>query len=151
MHALGFYHEHSRIDRDEYILVLIDNVKPEWKDAMVNTILHDTNRETNTTTPYDYSSITHYGMTAGSKDEHSPTMLPRDTSTMHRFGGGHTLSDGDVEKIEKMFDSEPAPRQRRGAFLNHQNVSAGAGPMLRDVGVSDYSLVDVVGVWNQVS
>ncbi|CAM9782885.1 unnamed protein product, partial [Lampetra fluviatilis] len=97
----------------------------------------------------DYIYIHAWEGTAGSKDEHSPTMLPRDTSTMHRFGGGHTLSDGDVEKIEKMFDSEPAPRQRRGAFLNHQNVSAGAGPMLRDVGVSDYSLVDVVGVWNQ--
>ncbi|XP_061433549.1 uncharacterized protein LOC133359160 isoform X3 [Lethenteron reissneri] len=150
MHALGFYHEHSRSDRDKYILVLSDNIKPEWKDAMVKTILHDTNRETNTTTPYDYSSITHYGMTAGSKDEHSPTMLPRDTSTMRRFGGGHTLSDGDVEKIEKMFDSEPAPRGRRGAFLNQQNVSAGAGPVLRDVGVSDYSLVEVVEVWNQL-
>ncbi|CAM9876658.1 unnamed protein product, partial [Lampetra planeri] len=48
--------------------------------------------------------------TAGSKDEHSPTLVPRDTSTMRRFGGGHTLSEGDVEKIEKMFGCEPAPR-----------------------------------------
>ncbi|XP_078475626.1 uncharacterized protein LOC144736842 isoform X2 [Lampetra planeri] len=106
MHALGFHHEHCRSDRDDHVFVLSHNVKPEWVDAIVKTTPH----EHNLRTPYDYSSVTHYGMTAGSKDEHSPTLVPKDTSTMRRFGGGHTLSEGDVEKIEKMFGCEPAPR-----------------------------------------
>lgn len=28
MHVLGFYHEHQRPDRDEYVSVDLDNVEP---------------------------------------------------------------------------------------------------------------------------
>ncbi|KAK6019623.1 astacin, partial [Ostertagia ostertagi] len=34
-HALGFYHAHSRHDRDEFITVDVANIKPEWVDQFV--------------------------------------------------------------------------------------------------------------------
>ncbi|XP_078738293.1 uncharacterized protein LOC144951822 isoform X2 [Lampetra fluviatilis] len=133
MHALGFHHEHCRSDRDDHVWVLSHNVKPEWVDAIVKTTPH----EHNLRTPYDYSSVTHYGMTAGSKDEHSPTLVPKDTSTMRRFGGGHTLSEGDVEKIEKMFGCEPAPRGPSDAASAR---TPGASAAYREADVSSHKM-----------
>ncbi|XP_075909979.1 uncharacterized protein LOC116938262 isoform X1 [Petromyzon marinus] len=147
MHALGFHHEHCRSDRDDHVLVLSENVKPEWKDA----IEKKTSHEHNLTTPYDYSSITHYGMTAGSKDEHIPTMVPRNRSTMRHFGGGHTLSEGDVEKIKKMFDCEPATWGPSNVAPARTRPATGASTAHRDAGTSlERSTIEsLVGVWNK--
>nr|XP_032807363.1 zinc metalloproteinase nas-36-like [Petromyzon marinus] len=57
MHALGFHHEHCRSDRDDHLWVHNHNIKPDWVDAIVKT----TTNGHNLTTPYDYSSILHYG------------------------------------------------------------------------------------------
>ena len=53
-HALGFFHEQSRSDRDDYVLILEDNIQEEGlKDFK--------KRETLTyNVPYDYGSIMHY-------------------------------------------------------------------------------------------
>ena len=33
LHAMGFYHEHVRADRDDYVIVNMTNIKP---DAQIN-------------------------------------------------------------------------------------------------------------------
>ncbi|XP_078738317.1 uncharacterized protein LOC144951843 isoform X2 [Lampetra fluviatilis] len=140
MHALGFHHEHCRSDRDDHVLVLSHNLRPEWVDDM-----RTTSNEHNLRTPYDYSSVTHYSMTAGSRDEHSPTMVPRDKSTMRRFGGGHTLSEGDVEKIEKMFDGEPAALSPSNAAPAQTRPETGASAVQRDAGnIPDFKIEDAM-------
>ncbi|XP_078475776.1 uncharacterized protein LOC144736955 isoform X1 [Lampetra planeri] len=131
MHALGFHHEHCRSDRDDHVWVLSDNIDPEWKDAI--------ERKTSQvhTTPYDYSSITHYSTMAGSRDGQSPTMLPKDKSSTRRFGGGHSLSDGDVEKIKEMFERAPAtatPSRAASQPGSFTGAGAGAGTTHRDAG-----------------
>jgi hypothetical protein len=56
-HVLGFFHEHQRWDRDTYITVHYENIKPGRASD------YDWIPETNwlvTTLPYDYRSIMHY-------------------------------------------------------------------------------------------
>uniref|UniRef100_A0AAR2J3S5 Metalloendopeptidase n=1 Tax=Pygocentrus nattereri TaxID=42514 RepID=A0AAR2J3S5_PYGNA len=57
-HALGFYHEHTRSDRDRYVRINWANISP--------TMQYNFNKENtnNLNTPYDYSSVMHYGKTA---------------------------------------------------------------------------------------
>ncbi|KAF6721346.1 High choriolytic enzyme 2 [Oryzias melastigma] len=56
--ALGFQHEHTRSDRDSYVQINWQNIIPA---SAYNFNKHDTN---NLNTPYDYSSIMHYGRDA---------------------------------------------------------------------------------------
>ncbi|NP_001098293.1 high choriolytic enzyme 2 precursor [Oryzias latipes] len=57
-HALGFQHEQTRSDRDSYVRINWQNIIPA---SAYNFNKHDTN---NLNTPYDYSSIMHYGRDA---------------------------------------------------------------------------------------
>lgn len=62
-HALGFYHEQSRPDRDKYIKINFNNIsKKMWYNfAKYTTGISDME------TPYDYYSIMHYGPNAFKK------------------------------------------------------------------------------------
>jgi len=58
MHAVGFYHEQSRYDRDNYITINWDNICCNaagnfFAETSANTQLHNQ--------PYDYKSVMHYG------------------------------------------------------------------------------------------
>uniref|UniRef100_A0A8C5GVT3 Metalloendopeptidase n=1 Tax=Gouania willdenowi TaxID=441366 RepID=A0A8C5GVT3_GOUWI len=55
LHALGFYHEHTRSDRDYYVTINWQNVQKNFE---FNFQKQDTN---NQDAPYDYSSVMHYG------------------------------------------------------------------------------------------
>ena len=55
-HAVGFYHEQNRGDRDEYIKVNLENVKPGHEHNFG--IFPSLNNVT-----YDYNSVMHYGRT----------------------------------------------------------------------------------------
>uniref|UniRef100_A0AAY4E954 Metalloendopeptidase n=1 Tax=Denticeps clupeoides TaxID=299321 RepID=A0AAY4E954_9TELE len=53
-HALGFYHEHTRSDRDQHVTINYANIVPGMA---YNFDKQNTN---NQNTPYDYSSVMHY-------------------------------------------------------------------------------------------
>ena len=71
IHALGFYHEHNREDRDEFITVNDRNI--------IDGIGHNFDRLPGVKghTDYDLNSIMHYGSYFGSKNG-EPTMLTVD-------------------------------------------------------------------------
>jgi len=71
MHALGFGHEQTRPDRDEFVTVFFENIS---KGARFNYAKHET--PGNMLSPYDPLSITHYGTKAFSING-KPTMLPK--------------------------------------------------------------------------
>ena len=56
IHAFGFHHEQSRPDRDEYVEIIWDNIRPEYQNQF------DIAFGTNTYgVPYDPNSVMHYG------------------------------------------------------------------------------------------
>ncbi|XP_009693785.1 PREDICTED: meprin A subunit alpha-like [Cariama cristata] len=58
LHALGFYHEQSRTDRDDYVQIWWDEIIEGFAyafDKYDDSFLDDLN------TPYDYESVLHYG------------------------------------------------------------------------------------------
>lgn len=71
--ALGFYHMQSATDRDDYVTIHLENVKPGKEH---NFIKYTNSQVTNFNTTYDYNSIMHYSATAFSKDGNA-TMIPK--------------------------------------------------------------------------
>lgn len=70
-HALGFSHEQSRTDRDKYVEILWNNIKPEGKDAFK---IENTNNELG---HFDFFSIMTYSPKAFSSNGQN-VMKPRD-------------------------------------------------------------------------
>ena len=56
-HVIGFYHEVSRPDRDEYITVHTENIIPQWLGAFQKL---DPKYVKDLGVPYDYHSVMHY-------------------------------------------------------------------------------------------
>ncbi|XP_001631888.3 zinc metalloproteinase nas-13 isoform X1 [Nematostella vectensis] len=97
-HAIGFWHEQSRPDRDNYIRILFDNVddsmKYNFEKRKWGTEVIDYN------VPYDYGSIMHYPWTAFSKNG-KPTIEPiRDLNGKLPYIG---LSDDDALQARRMY------------------------------------------------
>ncbi|XP_076018085.1 hatching enzyme 1.2 [Genypterus blacodes] len=95
MHALGFVHEQSRFDRDNYVTVMWPNI---WRDRFRNFEKFKTD---SLDLPYDYSSIMHFGMYAYSQDG-KPTIIPKNSKDI-KLGQASTLSHIDKMKINKMY------------------------------------------------
>lgn len=69
-HALGFRHEHSRADRDDYLTVDFSNIRPE---AVSNFNLVSS---VPLVGPYDFESIMHYPRNSFAIDTSRPTLIP---------------------------------------------------------------------------
>ncbi|XP_067136208.1 astacin-like metalloprotease toxin 1 [Centruroides vittatus] len=99
-HAVGLYHEHSRYDRDNFLTILWDNIKPGM-DKQFNKFEPGEIRVLN---PFDYNSIMLYGETVFSKDEHLKTMVPK-LKGVQLLGVDKkkTLSKSDIYRLKKLY------------------------------------------------
>uniref|UniRef100_A0A667WPC9 Metalloendopeptidase n=1 Tax=Myripristis murdjan TaxID=586833 RepID=A0A667WPC9_9TELE len=86
LHALGFYHEHTRSDRDQYV-----RINWEYK--------KDSN---NLNTPYDYSSVMHYGRTAFASQFGKETITPIPDPSVP-IGQRQGMSDIDIRRINTLY------------------------------------------------
>ncbi|XP_058828147.1 hatching enzyme 1.2-like [Topomyia yanbarensis] len=73
MHVLGFFHEHTRHDRDQYVKVKVQNIKP---DSLGNFRKDRQERTTTHGISYDLGSVMHYSPTAFSWNG-APTIEPK--------------------------------------------------------------------------
>ncbi|XP_043079071.1 hatching enzyme 1.2-like [Puntigrus tetrazona] len=95
-HALGFYHEQTRSDRDQYVKINFENISP---DMAYNFQKQNTN---NQNTPYDYGSVMHYGRTAFSIQPGLETITPIPDDTVE-IGQRQGLSNIDILRINKLY------------------------------------------------
>ncbi|XP_063297692.1 astacin-like metalloendopeptidase [Pelobates fuscus] len=97
MHSLGFYHEHSRNDRDNYIEIrwqYIDEVNKH------NFNIEDTN---NMSLPYDYTSVMHYQNTAFTNTPGQATVVAKSDPSLP-LGQKIGLSHLDLIKLNKLYN-----------------------------------------------
>lgn len=57
-HAVGFWHEHNRPDRDEYVTIHRENIKSGREHNFHKRTYQEVD---SLNVPYDYSSVMHYG------------------------------------------------------------------------------------------
>ncbi|XP_055341484.1 uncharacterized protein LOC129590342 isoform X2 [Paramacrobiotus metropolitanus] len=101
LHVLGFFHEHTRLDRDEHVIIHYDNIQDNKHYA------NDYNKNSNMDTlgmPYDRLSIMHYPPYNDyyAKNKQKPVMSAR-TGELKR---NTVLSDLDVHKLKFTYKCE---------------------------------------------
>jgi Astacin (Peptidase family M12A) len=98
IHALGYDHMQNRDDRDDYVIINLENVDPTkiGNFAKVGSIFGNFN------TSYEYASVMHYSRKAFSING-GDTVVPRDSRYLNKIGSSE-LAPGDVERIRKMYD-----------------------------------------------
>ncbi|XP_063734550.1 meprin A subunit beta-like isoform X2 [Eleginops maclovinus] len=99
LHALGFYHEQSRYDRDDYVTIVSENIQ-EGRE-------HNFDKESNETTttqgvPYDYWSVMHYGKDAFTNGNGS-TIITKDPKFQDVIGQRLEVSPKDVLELNLLY------------------------------------------------
>ncbi|XP_036599733.1 meprin A subunit beta-like [Trichosurus vulpecula] len=99
-HALGFVHEHSRTDRDDYITVMMDRIFP-GKES--NFFCFGENVIESLNVPYDYTSVMHYPKTAFQRGT-EPTIITKNPNFMDVIGQRFDFSDYDIERLNRRYN-----------------------------------------------
>nr|CAB3264300.1 high choriolytic enzyme 1-like [Phallusia mammillata] len=103
MHVLGFWHEHSRPDRDVFVTVQYNNVAKESK--------HNFKRlgkglAKSLDSPYDLSSIMHFNGYSFSTNS-MPTILDKNGNTV--TAQRSDLSKEDIAEINQLYQCVITP------------------------------------------
>ncbi|XP_065691169.2 meprin A subunit alpha isoform X1 [Patagioenas fasciata] len=101
LHALGFYHEQSRSDRDDYVNI--------WWDEIIagrehNFEKYDDDFITDLNTPYDYESLMHYAPFSFNKNESIPTITAKIPAFDSIIGQRLDFSAIDLERLNRMYN-----------------------------------------------
>uniref|UniRef100_A0AAF5DGT4 Zinc metalloproteinase n=1 Tax=Strongyloides stercoralis TaxID=6248 RepID=A0AAF5DGT4_STRER len=99
MHALGVKHEQSRADRDNYLKLYMENVKPNHEHNFIKLDLQST---LTYDTKYDYGSTMHYHYKSFSKNK-KQTMLPTFPLYLHTMGMDEKMSFLDVKLLNSHY------------------------------------------------
>ncbi|XP_028397706.1 dorsal-ventral patterning tolloid-like protein 1 [Dendronephthya gigantea] len=101
-HVVGFWHEHTRPDRDKYVKIVEKNI---LEDKKKNYAILGENEVDSLGEKYDFGSIMHYSLNLFSKSS-SNVIIPKvniSKSLLANIGQRRQLSEGDVVQVNKMY------------------------------------------------
>uniref|UniRef100_A0A8C7K6L3 Metalloendopeptidase n=1 Tax=Oncorhynchus kisutch TaxID=8019 RepID=A0A8C7K6L3_ONCKI len=101
-HVIGFWHEHTRPDRDDHVTIIRDNIQPGQE---YNFLKMEPGEVNSLGEHYDFDSIMHYARNTFSRGMFLDTILPsRDENGIRPAIGQRTrLSKGDISQARKLY------------------------------------------------
>lgn len=99
-HALGFYHEQSREDRDQFITIHFENVR-----AGTERNFQIQSGGSDHGTQYDYTSVMHYHPYSFAIDRSKETIVAKNGAVIERIG----LSQFDISALNTKYQCETIP------------------------------------------
>ncbi|EDO37770.1 predicted protein, partial [Nematostella vectensis] len=135
-HALGFYHEQSRPDRDNYVTVHWDNIKTDSKH---NFNKYSADRINTFGTPYDFGSLMHYGTNYFSVNGRA-TITPKKSGA--KIGQRDYLSDLDVHQMNLRYGCPNHYKVEYGCLWRFQSAGRRCWKRCGIKGSGDWCWVD---------
>lgn len=127
-HVVGFWHEHTRPDREKHVVIEHNNIM-KGQDYNFNMLSPD---EVNSLgMAYDYDSIMHYARNTFSKGTYLDTILPIEVKGRKRpeIGQRLRLSQGDIAQANLLYKCPKCGRtfqESTGVFASPVYYTAGA-------------------------
>nr|XP_014088119.1 dorsal-ventral patterning protein tolloid isoform X1 [Bactrocera oleae] len=127
-HVVGFWHEHTRPDREKHVVIEHNNIM-KGQDYNFNKL---TPEEVDSLgLPYDYDSIMHYARNTFSKGTYLDTILPIEVKGKKRpeIGQRLRLSAGDIAQANLLYKCPKCGRtfqENTGIFASPSYYTAGA-------------------------
>ncbi|XP_054258423.1 tolloid-like protein 2 [Macrosteles quadrilineatus] len=137
-HVVGFWHEHTRPDRDNHVQIVRDNIMA-GQEYNFNKLTED---EVNSLgLPYDYDSIMHYARNTFSKGTYLDTIQPIDYSRggykrRPEIGQRIRLSEGDIAQTNLLYKCYRCGR----TYQENSAVITSPDYELQHTGLSEESL-----------
>ncbi|XP_022083878.1 zinc metalloproteinase nas-4-like [Acanthaster planci] len=101
IHALGFVHEQSRPDRDEFVEIIWENIQADKRNNFRKYSMSDLE---DLNTAYDFHSVMHYGNKAFSVND-QPTIVPKNNAQMGMvIGNRRGLSRIDAIELKRSYN-----------------------------------------------
>jgi Astacin (Peptidase family M12A) len=100
IHALGFHHMQNTFDRDNYIRINWENIRPESVDSFQ---LRTATEVEHFDVPYDIGSVMHYSPTAFSANGRE-TMTPIYNPKRRKMGQRREATPEDLLRINRMYN-----------------------------------------------
>ncbi|XP_044134960.1 bone morphogenetic protein 1 [Bufo gargarizans] len=101
-HVIGFWHEHTRPDRDEHVSIVRENIQPGQEYNFLKMEPEEVNYLDET---YDFDSIMHYARNTFSRGINLDTIEPRYkvNGVKPSIGQRTRLSAGDIAQARKLY------------------------------------------------
>uniref|UniRef100_UPI00358EED6D meprin A subunit beta-like n=1 Tax=Myxine glutinosa TaxID=7769 RepID=UPI00358EED6D len=100
LHTLGFWHEQSRTDRDDFVIIQWDNIE---EGNQINFEKNTVQESDSLNIPYDYSSVMHYDSKAFQKATGLDTIITIDPLFMDIIGQRLDMSKLDRVQLNRMY------------------------------------------------
>jgi len=105
LHALGFWHEQSRPDRDNYVTIKSENIHPS---LLYNFKKFSPSKVSQSDSPYDVSSVMHYDGYAFSSNGRATIVDKRTGRAVKVQRRG--FSQSDIDQVNKLYNCKKIPK-----------------------------------------